>query len=252
MDNLAALRLQIEWGADEALLDTPVNRLAPKAAARPLAPAAARPGPSPEASTMARAAPEIAQVAGDLASLHTALDGFEECLLRATASHTVAPSGNPASGLVLIAEAPGPDDDRSGEAFSGAAGDKLDQLLRSAGLTRDDRLVTMLIPWRPPGGRPAYDAEITQCLPFLHRLLALVRPHHIVLLGTVPLRALAGSEATLRKHRGRWSPLDVPGLPTPVPALAMPAFDAWLAGPTQKQAVWADLLNIAQALTERT
>ncbi len=35
MDALAALRLQIEWGADEALADAPVDRLRPKTPDRP-------------------------------------------------------------------------------------------------------------------------------------------------------------------------------------------------------------------------
>ena len=55
-------------------------------------------------------------------------------------------------------------------------GQLLDRMLASIGLDRSHVLITNLIPWRPPGGRPPTEAEIAMCLPFLHRHLALLRP----------------------------------------------------------------------------
>ena len=244
MDDLAALRLQIEWGADEALLDAPLDRFAP---ARPaLAPAVARPSLGASVALASGPAPSAATT---LAELHQALDGFDACPLRATASTTVAPSGNPAAGLVLVGEAPGPDDDRSGQAFSGPPGQALDRVLASAGLGREALLLTLLVPWRPPGGRPANEAEIAQCLPFLHQLLALTRPRHLVLMGAGPLRALLPEAGGLRQVRGRWIETVIPGIPAPVPTLPVLAPDQWLKNPAGRQAIWADLLLLRDALT---
>ena len=251
MDDLTALRLQIEWGADEALLDAPVDRLAPAlprtpasappaftrppaAAPRPLAPA----GPA-DAAQRARAAP-------DLAALHAALDGFDACPLRGMASTTVAPSGNPAGGLVLVAEAPTADDDRAGTAFSGALGQTVDRVLASAGLTREALLLCHLVPWRPPGGRQPNEAEVAMCLPFLHRLLALAAPRHVVLLGGWPLRALANDAGGIRRARGRWTEVAAPGLPA-LPALPMLPPELWLTSPGNRQATWSDLLALLDA-----
>ena len=250
MNNLAALRLQIEWGADEALQDQPSDRFAP-----PPPPLASMPATTPRATKPAvvkppHPSPAVSpETAPDLATLQQALDAFHACPLRATASTTVAPSGNPAAGFVVIAEAPGPDDDRAGHAFSGPPGQRLDRILATAGLDRTNLLLAMLVPWRPPGGRPLNELEINQCLPFLHRLLVLAPPRHLVLLGATPLRAIGNDPAaTLRRARGRWIPATIPGLEAPIPALAMLPPDQWLASAQNKQSTWNDLLLIRDAL----
>lgn len=251
IDDLAALRLQLEWGVDDALLDTPTDRFAPLSPRaepalrnQPLAP---RPLRAPLATGPALAT-QAAAASPDLAALHAALDAFTTCPLRTTATTTVAPSGNPAAGLVLIGEAPGPDDDRAGRTFSGPAGDRIDRILRTAALGRDDLLLALMVPWRPPGGRPVNEAELALCLPFLHRLLALLNPRRLVLMGAGPYRALTGDEAGFRKARGKWTPVTIPGLDTPIPALPTLAPDIWLGSPTNKQTIWTDLLTLRTAL----
>ena len=243
MDDLSALRLQIEWGADEALLDAPVDRIAP------LQPRAV-PAPTtrPSAFPAVARVPPAAEAAPDLATLHAALDALPYPL-RATASTTVAPAGNPAAGLIVVGEAPGPEDDRAGTAYSGQGGQTIDRILSTAGLGRDALLLCFLIPWRPPGGRPPNEADTAACLPFLHRLLALTRPRHLLLLGGLPLRALTGDQSSIRRARGRWTQATIPGLPGPVPALPMLPPDQWLASPANKQATWTDLLALREALT---
>ncbi len=248
MDSLAALRLQIEWGADEALDDLPRDHFRPK----PAAPSMPSPLPAQATPAIARsqpaAAPAPAARAETLAELHAALEAFDGCPLRATATTTVRPDGNPAAGLVLIADAPGADDDRAGTAFAGAAGQVLDRVLGSAGLDRSGLLLTHLVPWRPPGGRAPADAEIQSCLPFLLRLLQLVRPERLVLLGSASVKAATGSSDSIRRLRGRWLQAALPGFDAPVPALAMLPFDQWLRTPTAKRDCWADLLALRISL----
>ena len=75
-------------------------------------------------------------------------------------------------------------------------------MLASIGLARDALLLTPLIPWRPPGGRPPSAAEIAVCLPFLHRLIALTGPTRIVLAGALAARTLFGP--TRRRSGPAW------------------------------------------------
>lgn len=245
LDSLAALRLQLEWGADEALGDAPVDWLsaAPAVAEAPrrvlaraeLAPVAPRPAAAPASVD-----------AGSLDALHDALRAFAGCPLRATATHTVRPSGNPASGLLLVGEAPSADDDRTGHAFSGPPGQALDRVLGSAGLDRTRVFLTTLVPWRPPGSRPPTEAEVQACLPFLLRLVTLAQPARIVLLGAAPVRAFLGASDGVRKLRGKWQDAVVNG--AVVPVLPMLPLDQWLRSPTAKRDTWADLLTLRAAL----
>lgn len=256
---LALLRLHVEWGADEALGERPVDRTAP--AAPPAAQLGERPALRPAAGTPARPAvaartqertqeraQALAAAAGDLAQLDAALAAFDGCALRATATTLVQPSGNPAAGLVLIGEAPGPEDDRAATAFAGPLGALLDRMLASIGVDRTSVLLTTLVPWRPPGNRAPTETEVQACLPFLLRRLELIRPRRLVLLGGPAARALTGATESARRLRGRWRPAAVPGLDAPIPALPMLPLEQVARSPALKQATWSDLLTLRRAL----
>lgn len=220
MDPLVALRLQLEWGADEALEDAPVDRLHPPAQIRSTDDAP-KPGlmvvPADRGTPAERAA-AAADAADSLAALREAIARFEGCALRDTAANLVFAEGDPASGLLLIGGAPSADDDRAGRPMTGPAGAYLDRMLGSIGLSRAGLLLTPVIPWRPPGDRPPSANELALCLPFLHRLIGLCRPRLIVLLGPLATIALLGA-GSARKRRGKWTDLLVPGETVAVPAL---------------------------------
>jgi len=252
MDELAALRLQIEWGVDEALAEAPVDRMAARAptappspaigTAEPAAPAMLQPRPAaaPPLSPLARAE-ALAASAGTPEALRAALAGFDGCALAATATNLVFADGNPDSGLMLIGDVPGAEEDRAGQPFIGPAGQFLDRMLASIGLDRSKYLITNLIPWRPPGNRNPTDSEILLCLPFLLRHIALVRPRRIVLLGTTAAQAVTKCNTGIRKLRGKWVEIGIPGLERPVPALPMLHPTYLLRTPGTKRDAWADL-----------
>ena len=254
---LALLQLHVDWGADDALEERPVDRTAPAPPPLPMrassaGPAALKPAAAPVRPAMVARAQEQAQAlaaaAGDLAQLDAALAAFDGCALRATATTLVRPSGDAAAGLVLIGEAPGPEDDRAATAFAGPLGALLDRMLGSIGLDRTSVLLTTLVPWRPPGNRAPTEAEVQACLPFLLRRLALIRPRRLVLLGGPAARALTGSAESARRLRGRWRPATVPGLDAPIPALSMLPLEQVARSPALKQATWGDLLTLRRAL----
>ena len=263
MDALTALRLQIEWGADEALAEAPVDRLAARAVPRPVpAPASASPQTAPPrtpaprgAATTVRVTPAAAQAAESIAAaaqtrdeLRAALAAFDGCPLSATATNLVFADGNPDAGLMLIGEGPGAEEDRAGKPFVGPSGKFLDRMLASIGLDRTQYLITNLIPWRPPGNRNPTDAEVVVCLPFLLRHIALVRPRRLVLLGALAAQTLIGSNTGITRLRGKWVDVAIPGLPAPVPALPMlhPAY--LLRTPGAKRDAWKDMLLLRRSV----
>ncbi len=245
MDDLAWLRLQVEWGADEALDDRPVDRRAKPAA--PSVPVAKSPAPvarvAPAGIAQARA---LAEAADTVAALLAALASFEGCALRATATSLVFADGDPASDLVLVADVPGAAEDRAGKPFAGPAGLLLDRMFASAGLDRAAWRSVSLLPWRPPGDRKPTEMEIQLCLPFLHRHLQLLQPRRAVLVGGLAARTLLPAGG--RRTRGVWHDMTVPGLATPVPSLALPSAAHIMATPSAKRDAWADLLRLRRVL----
>ena len=112
MDDFAALRLQIEWGADEALDEAPVDRLRVVAPAPPgpLSQSVAPPPPIPlpqgegGVQTPAERALRSATAATTLEQLRSAIAAFDGCALRDTASNLVFAEGNPAASLLVIGD----------------------------------------------------------------------------------------------------------------------------------------------------
>ena len=154
-----------------------------------------------------------AAAAATLDDLRAAIAAFDGCALRDTASHLVFAEGDPSADLLLIGEPPGADEDRGGTPFAGLGGAYLDRMLASIGLERSRLMLAPLIPWRPPGDRPPSPTELAICLPFLHRLIALLGPRRIVLFGALPARALLPQTASRRRPRGAWIDAPIPGVP---------------------------------------
>jgi DNA polymerase len=243
-DALRDLAWLVEAGADEAIGDAPVDRFGARAAV-PAAPARAtvqaqpaRPLPT-EPGDGIGAALALARTADSLAELKAALESFEGCPLKRTATNTVFADGNPASRILFIGEAPGRDEDRLGLPFVGRAGKLLDKMLAAIGLDRTTAYITNVINWRPPDNRDPSPEEAAMCLPFLRRHIDLVDPVVMILLGAVSVRHVMGRSDGIMKTRGRWLEYSVGGRMVPVMPTLHPAY--LLRQPAHKKLAWRDL-----------
>lgn len=248
-DALAALRWQVAMGADDALENEPVNLTVAATAAAPLevssTPAPVykvRPAAPTAAPVMAPRPPaiDLAQIL-TLADLKTAMEKIEGLSIRETAMNMVFGEGAEQPPVMLIGEAPGEEEDRSGRPFIGRAGQLLDKMISSLGFTREQLYITNVLPWRPPGNRTPKPEEVATCLPYLQRHIELVRPKLLLLLGGPAAKALLGKDESVTRMRGLWTDYKTPGLPDSVPALVTyhPAY--LLRTPLQKRESWRDL-----------
>jgi uracil-DNA glycosylase family 4 len=257
LDTLATLNWLLEAGADEAMGETPVNRLL--AAATPVSvtprPASSSPG-SQAAPRPAKAAPEpvmtdaistamaAAAAATSLAELKAAMEAFDGCALKRGATNTVFADGTPEGRIMFIGEAPGRDEDRIGKPFVGKAGQLLDRMLASIGLNRATNCyITNVINWRPPDNRDPTPEEAAMCLPFLRRHIELVNPRMIVLLGAVAARHVMGITEGIMRSRGRWMEYRVGDHMVPIMPTLHPAY--LLRQPAHKKLAWRDLQSVA-------
>ena len=247
-----ALRWLAEMGADEIILDAPVDRFAAPQATLPEKPVAAAPAPvaaAPIASPLANAPAAQCQ---SLAEIEAALDRFEACPLKKTATRLCFADGNPAARVMLVGEAPGRDEDIQGKPFVGRSGQLLDRMLAAIGLSRQaaDResavFITNVIFWRPPGNRTPTEAETQMCLPFLLRTIELQKPDFIVCLGATPAHRLTGRSDGILKLRGKWTAANVSGRNIPLLPTLHPAY--LLRQPAQKRLAWRDLLSLREML----
>lgn len=268
-DAMAALKWLTEMGADEIVLDAPVDRFAEsaktglektptRAAKPPLRPAPAsapRPAPVGEGQLApaegARDAIAAAAAANDIGELRKAVEEFDGCALKFTATKTVFADGNPDADIMLIGEAPGVDEDRQGRPFVGASGQLLDRMLIHIGLSRAENVyISNILFWRPPGNRSPTTAEIAACMPFVQRHIALVKPKLLMFLGGTAAKTMLDRTEGIMRLRGRWFNYRVEGIDEPIPAMPTlhPAF--LLRQAAQKREAWRDLLAVKSKLLE--
>jgi uracil-DNA glycosylase len=112
--------------------------------------------------------------------------------------------GDPDADLMLVGEAPGEEEDRSGRPFVGPAGQLLDRILASVAIDRDEVYITNMVKFRPPANRAPRPEEIEASLPLLLDQIRAVRPQVIVTLGNVPTQWFLGSKEGITRARGRW------------------------------------------------
>ena len=233
-----------ELGVEELFLDT-------LSGAEVLA-AAARAGRAAEQTAASAGKPRadgaVDPGASDLHRLdHGALKSVAEtcqrCRLARGRSNVVFSDGNPNARLIVVGEAPGAHEDRTGLPFVGQAGKLLDLLLASVDLSRRDSVyICNVLKCRPPGNRDPMDDEIELCSPYLKAQIALAAPEAILAVGTFAAQLLTGVKRPLGRLRGTvFSHEGVPLVVTYHPA-------ALLRNPGWTRSTWDDLQLLRQVM----
>lgn len=138
--------------------------------------------------------------------LQQEIAGCQRCQeLACTRTQTVFGIGSSRPRLCFFGEAPGADEDRTGEPFVGRAGQLLTDIIeKGMQLRRSDVYILNVLKCRPPGNRVPTDEEMENCREYFERQFALLKPEFICCLGATATRALFGSFPTLGAMRHKW------------------------------------------------
>lgn len=188
-----------------------------------------------QAQTMARACK-------DLSALQSALMQYEGCGLKYSARQMVFGHGvETRPRLMVIGDAPDAVEDKTGQAFSGAAGQLIKKALGFIGLSEDKNLYfTNSVYWKRPGNRAASLGEQRSCLPFLQKQIMLIEPAALLILGIGGVMSFLGV-TTLAKGRALKKPhVAIAGRDIPLLVAFHP--DHYLKDPSEKASLWEDLL----------
>ena len=263
-DTRAALESLLHWyaamGVDAAIDETPTDRfVAPNAAPTgpapkslpPRAPLASVTRDAPadalpaSAEALMREAEARAAAAQDLETLQQSFAG-QPGLALSTTARMIFSGGTAGSRLMLFGAAPESDDERQGAIMSGAAGRLLDAMLKAMGLDRSGVYLAHVVPWRPPGNRQVTPLELSLCLPYTRRHIALAQPEIILCLGERAAQPLLGGREPISRLRGRWLAYEGETQTTKLLATFSPGY--LLSQPLQKRRAWVDLQMVMAAL----
>lgn len=142
-----------------------------------------------------------------------AIRGLKDDPLANAGTNIVISRGNPKARLLLIGEAPGPQENIKGKPFVGPAGQMLDKILQSAEFDpENDIFITNSVFRMPPGEnganfRKPNDKEIEFYRPFVFEIIRLMDPVVILLTGNVACQSVL-QKTGITSLRGKWTELN--------------------------------------------
>ncbi|MFW6201564.1 MAG: uracil-DNA glycosylase, partial [Gemmatimonadota bacterium] len=171
--------------------------------------------------------------------------GCTKCRLHEDRRNVVFGEGAEDADVVVVGEAPGREEDRTGRPFVGPAGKLLDLLLLSVGLPRERVFICNVLKCRPPKNRDPRPDEVECCSPYLRRQLEVISPRVLLAVGRFAAQTLSDSDESIGRLRGRVHTYR--GIP--LVASYHPAY--LLRSPNQVQRTWEDFQLMRQVLDER-
>jgi DNA polymerase len=139
-----------------------------------------------------------------------ALKRMQDDPLADAGTNVVISRGNPEAKLLIIGEAPGPEENVRGKPFVGRAGQMLDKVLESANFDPEkDVFITNSVFRMPPGTdgkafRKPTDQEIDYYRPFVFEIIRLINPRVILLTGNVACQSVL-RKTGITSLRGKWT-----------------------------------------------
>ncbi len=129
----------------------------------------------------------------------------KKCPLCKTRTNIVFSDGVPNEKLMLIGEAPGFYEDKQGKPFVGKAGQLLDKIFASVGLSRADNVyICNTLKCRPPNNRNPLPEEKEACWEYLEAQIRTIKPKLILLCGNVAVQSILGNIGGITRIRGKW------------------------------------------------
>ena len=183
-----------------------------------------------------------------LQELKKKINSIENCNLKDNSQNLILGDGNINSPIMIIGEAPGVEEDKSGTTFEGEAGDLLNKMLLAIEIKRKNIYCSYAINFRPPEDRKPTSQEIKRYSVFLKEHITIINPKIIILMGSSAMEAVTGINRKISSERGKWKETILKNKTYPVMISFNPSY--LIRFPENKKYSWEDLKKIKQKINE--
>jgi uracil-DNA glycosylase family 4 len=171
--------------------------------------------------------------------------------LASSRKNVVFGSGSLESEVLFVGEAPGSEEDMTGQPFIGKAGELLTKIIHAMGLSRETVFIANILKCRPDtpgqlsGNRKPSPLEMATCIPYLEEQISIIRPKVMVALGSTAIEGLLRKAPVhVTRIRGQWLQFhDIPLMPTYHPAYLLRSNSM-----SEKRKVWEDMISVMERI----
>ena len=183
-----------------------------------------------------------------LEGLKNQINSIENCSLKDNSQNIVLGDGNINSSIMLIGEAPGIEEDKSGSTFKGEIGELLNKMLLAIGIKRQNIYCSYAINFRPPEDRKPTSLEIKRYSVFLKEHISIIDPKLLILMGSSAMEAVTGLNRQISNERGKWREIIIGSKTVPLMISYSPSY--LIRFPENKKYSWEDLKMIKQKIQD--
>jgi len=183
-----------------------------------------------------------------LNELKLQINSINDCNLKDNSKQLVLGDGNINSSIMLVGEAPGVEEDNTGQTFLGEVGKLLKKMLLAINIKKENIYNTYAVNFRPPEDRKPTPTEIKRYSNFLQKQISIIKPKIIILMGSTAMESLTGLNSKISIERGKWKEVIVQNTSYSVIITFNPSY--LLRAPENKKHSWDDLKKIKEKILE--
>ena len=181
-----------------------------------------------------------------LQQLKKQINSLENCNLKDNSQNLVLGDGNINSPIMLIGEAPGIEEDKSGITFKNEVGELLNKMLLAINVKRQNIYSSYAINFRPPEDRKPTSQEIKRYSFFLKEHISIINPKIVILMGSTAMETATGIKNKISTERGKWKEIILKNKTYPLMITFNPSY--LIRFPENKKYSWIDLKEIKKKI----
>jgi len=184
----------------------------------------------------------------ELTELIRQINSIEDCNLKDNSKRLVLGDGNINSSIMLVGEAPGAEEDKTGLTFMGEVGILLNKMLLAINIKKENIYSTYAVNFKSLEDQKPSSVVIKRYSQFLEKHISIIKPKIIVLMGSTAMESLTGLNSKISLERGKWKEIIVQNTSYNVIITFNPSY--LLRVPENKKHSWEDLKKIKQKIVD--
>ena len=176
------------------------------------------------------------------------INSIQNCNLKNNSNKLILGDGDINSPIMIIGEAPGLEEEKTGETFQGESGSLLEKMLLAINIKKKDTYSSYSINFRPPEDRKPTSQEIKRYAVFLKEHISIIDPKIIILFGSTAMQSVTSINERISNERGKWKEIILKNKTYPLMITFSPSY--LIRFPENKKYSWQDLKKIKQKILD--
>ena len=176
------------------------------------------------------------------------INSIQNCNLKNNSKKLILGNGNIDSPIMIVGEAPGAEEEKTGKAFQGEVGTLLNKMFLAINLDKKSIYSSYAINFRPPNDRKPTSQEIRRYSVFLKEHISIINPKIVILFGSSAMESVTSSNGKISNERGKWKEIIIKNKTYPLMVTFSPSY--LIRFPENKKYSWEDLKKIKQKILD--